>query len=141
MPYAKNILPLSIEWAHCDPAGIVWNPRFFEFFDTASWTLFQTVLGLPRATINAHFGILGLALAESGANFIAPLAFGDMPEIESEITEFRRSSFTVAHRIRKDGKLAVDGIEKRVWAVPHPDDPLRMTTKPIPDEVIEKFRR
>jgi 4-hydroxybenzoyl-CoA thioesterase len=141
MAYAKNILPLSIEWAHCDPAGIVWNPRFFEFFDTASWTLFQTVLGLPRATINAHFGILGLALAESGANFIAPLAFGDQAEIESEITEFRRSSFTVAHRIRKDGKLAVDGIEKRVWAVPHPDDPLRMTTKPIPNEVIEKFRR
>jgi 4-hydroxybenzoyl-CoA thioesterase len=141
MAYAKNILPLSIEWAHCDPAGIVWNPRFFEFFDTASWTLFQTVLGLPRATINAHFGILGLALAESGANFIAPLAFGDQAEIESEITEFRRSSFTVAHRIRKDGKLAVDGIEKRVWAVPHPDDPLRMTTKPIPDEVIDRFRR
>ena len=50
MPYAKNTLPLSIEWAHCDPAGIVWNPRFFEFFDTGAWMLFQTVLGIPRAT-------------------------------------------------------------------------------------------
>ena len=25
---------LTIEWGHCDPAGIVFNSRFFEFFDT-----------------------------------------------------------------------------------------------------------
>lgn len=141
MPYARNTLPLPIEWAHCDPVGIVWNPHIFEFFDTGTWTLFQTALGVPRARINAHFGILGLALAESGASFMAPLAFGDQAEIESEVVEFRRSSFSVAHRIVKNGKLAVDGLEKRVWAIPHPDDPQRMTTKPIPDEVIEKFRR
>ncbi len=40
MSYARNVLPLSIEWAHCDPAGIIWNPRVFEFFDTGTWTLF-----------------------------------------------------------------------------------------------------
>jgi 4-hydroxybenzoyl-CoA thioesterase len=141
MSYAKNTLPLSIEWAHCDPAGIVWNPRFFEFFDTGTWTLFQSVLGIPRAKLNSHFGLLGLALVESGANFTVPLAFGDQAEIESEVTEFKRSSFTVAHRITKNGKLCVDGLEKRVWAVPHPDDPQRMTTKPIPEEVIAAFRR
>lgn len=139
MTYASNRIPLSIEWAHCDPAGIVWNPRFFEFFDTGTWTLFQQVLGIPRAQLNKHFGIMGLALAESGANFMAPLAFGESAELESEVTEFRRSSFAVRHRIFKGDKIAIEGLEKRVWAIPHPDDPQRMSTKPIPPEVIERF--
>ena len=34
-----------IEWAHCDPAGIVFNSRFFEFFDWGTWTLFEKALG------------------------------------------------------------------------------------------------
>jgi 4-hydroxybenzoyl-CoA thioesterase len=137
--YASNRIPLAIEWAHCDPAGIVWNPRFFEFFDTGSWRLFEKVLGVPRAELNKRYGILGLALAESGANFTAPLAFGESAELESEVIEFRRSSFSVRHRIYKGERVAIEGLEKRVWAIPHPDDPQRMTTKPIPPEVIERF--
>jgi 4-hydroxybenzoyl-CoA thioesterase len=139
MTYASHTMPLEIEWAHCDPAGIVWNPRFFEFFDTGAWRLFETVLGVPRAELNARFGILGLALVESGANFTIPLKYGDRAELETTAIEFKRSSFALRHRIVKDGKLAVEGLEKRVWAVKHPSDPLRMSTSPIPPEVIARF--
>ncbi|MGI8526428.1 MAG: acyl-CoA thioesterase [Pseudolabrys sp.] len=141
MSYASHRIPLSIEWAHCDPAGIVWNPRFFEFFDTGTWRLFETVLGIPRKDINRRFEILGLALVESGANFVAPLKYGDSAELESEVVEFRRSSFDLRHRIYKGDLLAVEGRERRVWAIPHPDDPLRMATQPVPPEVIARFRR
>jgi 4-hydroxybenzoyl-CoA thioesterase len=34
-----------IEWGHCDPAGIVFNSRFFEFFDWGTWMLFEGALG------------------------------------------------------------------------------------------------
>jgi 4-hydroxybenzoyl-CoA thioesterase len=128
-------MPLAIEWGHCDPAGIVYNPRFFEFFDAASWLLVEAALGVPRHELCARFGLVGIALVEAGANFVAPLKFGDHAEIVSAITELGRSSFSVRHHIRKDGKLAVDGLEKRVWAGPHPDDPLRMRAMSIPDEV------
>ena len=36
----------TIEWGHCDPAGIVFNARFFEFFDWGTWSLFDTALGV-----------------------------------------------------------------------------------------------
>jgi 4-hydroxybenzoyl-CoA thioesterase len=139
MSIATNRMPLEIQWGQCDPAGIVFNARFFEFFDIATWALFQTVLGVPRHKLHEHFDIIGLPLVEAGASFIAPLMFGDSTEIVSTVTEIRRSSFGVQHRIIKDGKLAVDGLEKRVWAGPHPDDPTRMRAVTIPDDVIAQF--
>ncbi len=137
--YASHRMPVSVEWAHCDPAGIVWNPHFFEFFDTGTWLLFETVLGIPRQNLNAHLGILGLALVESGANFKVPLKYGDQAELESTVTEFRRATFDVRHRIYKEGELALEGQERRVFAARHPDDPLRMRALTIPPEIIERF--
>src|SRR5215471_16262682 len=31
----------TVEWGHCDPAGIVFNSRFFEYFDWSAWQLFE----------------------------------------------------------------------------------------------------
>lgn len=140
MSFITHRTRLEIEWGQCDPAGIVFNSRFFEMFDTATWAMFQTTLGVPRHLIAEHFGIIGVPLVEAGANFMIPLKFGESADLQSSISEFRRSSFDVAHRITKDGKLAVEGIEKRVWAARHPDDPARMRAAPIPEDVIARFR-
>ena len=32
--------PVLIEWGDCDPARIVYNPRFFDWFDNATGGLF-----------------------------------------------------------------------------------------------------
>jgi len=61
-------------------------------------------------------------------------------EILSNVSEFRRSSFDVQHRMLVDGKLAVEGNETRVWAAADKDDPSRMRSRPIPAEVIERFK-
>ncbi|MBV9557467.1 MAG: acyl-CoA thioesterase [Pseudolabrys sp.] len=139
MTYRSNRITFGIEWAHCDPAGIVWNPRFFEFFDTGTWRLFEAVLAMPRGELNSHYGIVGFALVEAGSNFMIPLKFGDSAELASSIAEFGRSSFSMTHKIFKNGKLALEGREKRVWAVRHPTDPSRIRTSPIPADVIERF--
>ena len=34
-----------VEWGDCDPAGIVFNPRFFEWFDAATAGIFTAVSG------------------------------------------------------------------------------------------------
>ena len=139
MPYVTNRRRLTIEWGHCDPAGIVFNARFFEYFDWGTWMLFETVLGLPNREWPKHYGIIGFPLVEAGANFKIPLKFGDTAELASTVSEFRRSSFDVAHRITIDGKLAVEGQEKRVWTGRDPADPNRIRSVPIPAEVIERF--
>ena len=139
MSYASNTMKLEIAWAHCDPAGIVWNPRFFEFFDTATWRLFEVVLGLPRDKLVSHHGIWGIPLIEAGANFQVPLAFGDSAEIVTTIKEIGRSSFALSHKIMKSGKLAVDGHEKRVWAGENPEQPGRLRGVPLPKEIVAKL--
>ena len=140
MSFVSNRIKLDIQWGQCDPAGIVFNSRFFEMFDSASWRLFEVVTGVEKHRLAEHFGIVGLPLVEAGANFKVPLKFGDHADLESTIVEFRRSSFDVAHRILKNGEVAVDGLEKRVWAGQHPGDPSRMRAVPIPDDVIARFR-
>jgi 4-hydroxybenzoyl-CoA thioesterase len=130
---------IRIEWGHCDPAGIVFNPRFFEFFDANSWAMFEAALGVKAAELTATFDIIGIALVGAGANFLKPVKFGDVVEIASRISEFRRSSFNVEHRLSVGGVLAAEGNESRVWATADPADPEKLKTAPIPADVIAKF--
>ncbi len=129
----------QIEWGHCDPAGIVFNPRFFEMFDASSWLLFEAALGVKAHDLARHYGIIGIALVDAKANFMKPAKFGDMAEIVSRVAEFRRSSFDVEHRLSVGGTLCVEGGETRVWAVRDAADAGKIATAPIPKEVIAKF--
>jgi 4-hydroxybenzoyl-CoA thioesterase len=130
---------ITIEWGHCDPAGIVFNVRFFEFFDHSTWLLFDAALGVKPQDLAATFGIVGLPLVDARANFVRPAKFGDTIEIASRVAEFRRSSFDVAHTITLGGELAVEGGETRVWAARAKDDPERIAAVPIPPDVIARF--
>lgn len=130
---------LRIAWGDCDPAGIVFNPRFFEFFDASTWGLFEAALGVSQHDFAATYGIVGIALVDARGNFMKPAAFGDTVEIVSRVSEFRRSSFDVEHTLINKAEVAVEGRETRVWAVRRQDDPERITTAAIPAEVIAKF--
>jgi 4-hydroxybenzoyl-CoA thioesterase len=130
----------TIEWGHCDPAGIAFNSRFFEFFDWSSWLLFERALGVRPSDLGTTFGILGIPLVDARARFLRPAKFNDVAEITSEVSEFRRSSFEVRHLISIGGELAVEGSETRVWAAQDPNDPVKLKTLPIPAAVIERFR-
>ncbi len=79
----------TIEWAHCDPAGIVFNNRFFEFFDWGTRTLFEAALGVRPPDMAGAFGILGIPPVDASARFLAPAWFGDVVELASQVSEFR----------------------------------------------------
>jgi 4-hydroxybenzoyl-CoA thioesterase len=128
-----------IEWSDCDPAGIVFYPRYFSMFDTSTTRLFEKALGMTAAQIFKRYDVIGYPLVDARARFIIPVAFSDDVTIETKVAEFRRSSFEMQHRLLKGGELAVEGFETRVWVGRHPDDPARMKSQPIPREIIEKF--
>src|SRR5215831_11411456 len=48
---------IAIAWAHCDPAGIVFNGRFFEFFDHSTWLMFEEVCWRRNRTRSARASI------------------------------------------------------------------------------------
>ena len=60
--------------------------------------------------------------------------FDDEIVIESEVSEWGRSSFTVSHRILKDSELALEGFEKRVWAGRDANGAIK--SQKVPAEII-----
>jgi 4-hydroxybenzoyl-CoA thioesterase len=121
-----------IEWGHCDPAGIVFNSRFFEFFDWGTWTLFEKALGVKPPALAKTFGIIGLPLVDSGARFLAPVRFGDVVVLTSRVNEFRSARFDVEHRLMVG--------ETRVWATSDPADASRIKPLPVPENVVARFQ-
>lgn len=137
-----NRRTVRIEWADCDPAGIVFYPRYFAMFDTSTHHLFEAA-GWKKADLIREFSIIGYPMVDTRAKFIAVSSFGDDIVIETRIAAFRNSSFDVEHKAFKPSStgeaLAIEAFETRVWAGPHPDDPKRLKSRPIPEIVIRKL--
>jgi 4-hydroxybenzoyl-CoA thioesterase len=135
-----NKRSIHIEWGDCDPLGIVYFPRYFEFFDACTNALFERA-GLPKQEMLRKYEIAGIPLVESRARFLLPSSFGDTVVIESNITEWGKASFSVYHRLFKGEELAVEGFEKRVWVVHALGEKNKIKSQPIPREIIERFEQ
>lgn len=130
---------MRVEWGDCDPAGIVYFPRYLQWFDSCTARLFEAATGLVKFDLLKAYDIAGFPMVDLRTRFVIPSKFGDTVAVESHIAEFRTSSFKVEHRLLKDGELAVECSETRVWTVRHPDDPERIKAAPIPQNLREKF--
>jgi 4-hydroxybenzoyl-CoA thioesterase len=131
-----NTRNVRIEWGDCDPAGIVYYPRYFAIFDACTSALIERALGMTKHDYLKAYDFSGHPLVNAHSRFIIPTRFGDDVTIESTVAEFRRSSFDVRHRLRKNGALAVEGLETRVWVQ---GDATKGTMKaaPVPQAVID----
>jgi len=129
-----NRRTIRIEWGDCDPANIVFYPRYFEWFDASASQLFER-LGKPVQETFREHGVIGMALVDAHARFIIPSKTSDVLTIESGVYEWGKSSFKLQHKFYKDGQLALEGGETRVWVGPHPDDPNRMRGVPIAQSI------
>jgi 4-hydroxybenzoyl-CoA thioesterase len=136
--YLKNRRTIVIEWGDCDPAQIVHFPRYFSFFDACTTALFKKA-GLGKQELLKKYAIIGIPMVDLRATFRAPSRFCDEVEVVSEITEFRRSSFLVQHQLFNRGVLSVECLETRVWSRQSAENPEKIESTPIPQEVIERF--
>jgi 4-hydroxybenzoyl-CoA thioesterase len=101
--------------------------------------LFHRALGYPKAEMLRRYRIAGIPLVEASCNFKVPSTFGDIVTVESCVTKWGSSSFSLSHKLFRGEILAVEGMEKRVWTVREPGDPSKVKSQPIPKEVMEKF--
>jgi 4-hydroxybenzoyl-CoA thioesterase len=134
---------MRVEWGDCDPAGIVFFPRYFAYFDACTMSLFEAA-GLPKQQMFKDYDFAGFPMVETRAKFYIPSRFGDDIEIESSITAWRRSSFDVHHRVhRPEGLvspgLALEGFETRVWTGADPDKPGALKSRPTPEDIVSRF--
>jgi 4-hydroxybenzoyl-CoA thioesterase len=135
-----NRRTVRITWGDCDPAGIVYYPRYFEMFDESTVALFERALGMTKYQSQKDFEFAGYPMVDTRAKFSIPNRYGDDVEIESTIAEFRRSSFDIQHRMLKNGQLSVECSETRVWVGRDPADASKIKAIPIPQTVIDKFK-
>lgn len=131
--------PYRIEWGHCDPAGIVYAPRFLEMFGESTIMLFEQALGVRKRDMLKAQGVVGFPMVDVSARFMRPAAYGDAVVLEAAAPAFGNSSFTIAHRLLKDGHVCVEGIEKRVWTVADATRPGGLRAERVPDAIRAMF--
>lgn len=129
-----------VEWGDCDPANIVFYPRYLKWFDACTTGLFAAA-GMPTSILFKTHGIVGVPLVDLKVRFMVPATIGDELIVKSTIVEWRKSSFKVRHQLFKGDELAVEGTETRVWAGIDPADPSRLKSRPIPPAVTQSFMR
>jgi len=134
-----NIRTTRIEWCDCDPAGIIYYPRYFQIFDTCTTVLIERALGMNKIDFLKVYNFMGYPVLETRARFHKPTRYGDEVAIETKLVEYGRSSFKIEHRLSKGEMLAAEGFETRVWSARDPDDPERIKAQPIPEAVIARF--
>jgi len=109
----EGIFPVQLHWGDCDPAGIIFYPTYFRWFDSATWALFASV-GYTAKRMRAEH--LAMPLVAADCQFKAPAEQHDRAEVRSRITRWGGKSFTVRHDVvREDGTLLASGSETRVW--------------------------
>lgn len=135
MSAARHRWTSKVRWSEVDPAGIVFYPRFFEWFDLATEALFES-LGKPWPIIFPLYDIVGVPIAESGAKFMGPVRYGDEVAIESRVTEVGAKSFRIEHEVKVGDIVCAVGFEVRAW-VGRPSTPGdRLRARPIPEEIV-----
>lgn len=66
---------VPVMFKHCDPAGIVFYPRYFEMINDCVETFFDQVLDYPFGRIHPNTGVPTVQL---DTNFKAPSRLGDL---------------------------------------------------------------
>lgn len=124
---------IEIKFGDCDPAGIVYYPNYFRFFDDATTGMLTVAIGMPKRQWLAHYGTAGIPMVDTGARFYKPSSFGDVVDIRSTITALGRSSFSVLHTLLNGGETAIEAHEKRVWVVR--DEAGGIRSAPLPEDL------
>lgn len=115
----------QIEFNHCDPAGIVFYPRYFELLNSVIENFFKDGLGRPFAQVIADGN--GSPTVTLEAQFTAPSRLGDLVDFTLHVRGVGRSSVDF-HTILcgADGGMRAEFKHRVVWtqglaSAPWPD--------------------
>jgi len=129
---------VQIQWGDCDPANIVYYPRYFAMFDDSTSTLFE-VAGFSKQDLVHKYGLVGIPMVDTRAKFYIPSTYGDWITIETKVESIKRSSFEVKHNVYKAADLAIEAFETRVLVGRDPANPEKLKSAPFPAEMVTKF--
>ena len=130
---------IKVQWGDCDPARIVFYPKYLEWFDEATWALLDRTFK-DRYALQERHRVVGFPIAEVSARFLRPSGQGQSITFQSTVESWQEKRFTILHQGYRDGELLLEGREVRFMGRVHPQDPKRLQAIAIPDDVVEIFR-
>lgn len=120
-----------VRFGECDPAGILYYPRYFEWFHEAMESWFQASLGPPYVELIRGRG-LGFPAVHTQASYHRPCAFGADVGVELRVARLGRSSVDLRFAIRAaTGELHARGQTVVVQVVIDRSHPDFMQPRPI----------
>lgn len=99
---------VKIRWGHCDPAGIVYTPNYFDLFNGVVEDWYPARLGLDYHAYMRDRRV-GLGYAHASADFLTPGFMGDEMEVAVVLTRIGGASFALTLHALKDGREALRG--------------------------------
>mgnify|MGYP001199781023 FL=1 len=132
------IFHVQLQWGDCDPAGIIFYPTYFRWFDAATWNMFAAA-GYHAKRLRAEHRAMPLVAAE--CEFKHSAEQQDRCEVRSRIVRWGGKSFVLRHEVvREDGTLLAQGSETRVWGRYESGPGTAMRGQPITEELKALFK-
>ena len=104
---------MQVEFNHCDPAGIVFYPRYFEMTNSLVENFFADVIGHSYAAMmDAGQGV---PTARLEVNFKAPSRLGDKLHWMLQVVRIGRSSVTFVANAMFGDQLRLTADLTLVW--------------------------
>ena len=91
-----------IRFSHCDPAGIVYFPEFFDLAHATMEDWFRDGLGQPLPDLIRNRRI-GTPTVSIQCDFVKPLRMGDTLRFELRVLKAGNASVRLAYSGTKDG--------------------------------------
>jgi 4-hydroxybenzoyl-CoA thioesterase len=127
------IYEVRVEFGDCDPAGIVWFPNFFRWIDAASRHFFIEC-GVPSwQETRQSMGLIGTPLVDTQASFVQTASYGDVLQIHTQISEWRKKSFVQTYRVMRGDDEIMRCTEVRIFAADKPGGGIRAMA--VPEEI------
>jgi 4-hydroxybenzoyl-CoA thioesterase len=119
----------TVNFGQCDPAGIVFYPRYLEMLNATVEAFFADALdyGFARIHLAERCGVPTVHL---GVDFRAPSRLGDVIVYTLRVAAVGRTSVTFDTRVTCDEELRLTARHVLVWTTPGP------VAAPWPDRLL-----
>lgn len=126
---------VAVQFGDCDPAGIVFYPNFLRWMDESSLAYFMACGVPPWRELTKTRGIVGTPLLETHTRFLNSATYGETIEIHTSVEDWQAKVFRQRHVVRRGETMLCEGTETRIFVQRDPDDPERLRSIAIPEDL------
>ena len=111
-----HLTEVRVRWNECDPAGIVYFPNYFTYFELGSMDYLRA-RGAEWQALRRQLGFASFPRVEASARYRASARFDDRLMVHTRVREVARKVITFEFRLHRqpDGALMAEGQVKAAF--------------------------